>query len=366
MKLRIRNIFIPALLLPLAACNDNAPEQTAEKDIIHFSAPAVVETTESRATPVQSSLPEGSIFAVNGYCIPLSEGYSSVSDEQYNPAGGAFAWDDKSALAYPDVMNGATLTIGNSGCSYTSTSARGEWYTPNNPKVRNAAAPADFKYSFLAYAPASNKFSMGSGVGAPKLTYAVEYPCEEDAMYAFATDQKRENGDVKLQFHHILSGLSVKINNFNNEDITVNSLTLNGKFYTSAVIDFSASEALTSAGDAMAQATMPFFNQPVTVAKESALTVPNVLFVLPNPKGADSNYLGSEKTITGSFTYKGETIEIRIPKEGDNFNFSRIPKPGVNYTLNLNFTGSEVKLLLSTGEEYWETDEGYSGNLNFN
>lgn len=363
MTLRIRNIFIPALFLTLAACNDNAPEQTEEKDFINFSAPAVVETTESRATPVQSSLPEGSIFAVNGYCIPLSAGYSSVSDEQYNPAGGAFAWNDKSALAYPDVMNGATLKIENAKCSYASATP-GEWYTPNNPKVRNAGTPADFKYSFLAYAPASNKFSIESGVGAPKLSYTVEYPCEEDAMYAFTTDHKRENGDVKLQFHHILSGLSVKLNNFNNEDITVNNLTLNGNFYTSAVIDFSASEAVMNAGDATAHAAMPFFNQPVTVAKESALTVSNVLFVLPNPKAADGNYLGAEKTITGSFTYKGETIEIRIPKEGDNFNFSRIPNPGVNYTLNINFTGSEVKLLLSTGEEYWESDS--EGNLNFN
>ncbi len=364
MKLRIRNIFIPAFLLLFVACSDNAPEQTEGKDIIKFSAPAVVETTESRATPVQSALPEGSTFAVNGYCIPLSSGYTSVSDEQYNPSGGALGWSEKSALAYPDVMNGAILKTDNSGCSYAPDSSTGEWYTPNNPKVRKEAAPADFKYSFIAFAPVSGKFSMESGVGAPKLSYTVEYPCEEDAMYAFTADHKRETGNVKLQFHHILSGLSVKLNNFNGEDIIVNNLTLNGNFYTSAVIDFSASEPVMSTGDAVAHASMPFSTQPVTVAKESALTVPNVLFVLPNSGAADSNYLGLEKTITGSFTYKGETFEIRIPKEGDNFNFSRIPKPGVNYTLNINFTGSEVKLMLSTGEEYWESDS--DGNLNFN
>lgn len=363
MKLRIRNIFITVALGSLASCSDNTPDTPREKDTITFSSPVVAEISESRAGFVQSSLPEGSTYTVYGYCIPVSSDAQPVTDSSFNPAGAQKSWKDKSSLSYPEVMMGSVMKIDNSKPVYTSAPA--EWYTKSNAKVRNEADPAGFTYTFLAFAPSSERFIVESGVGANRLTYKVEYPCSEDAMYAFVADHKRADGNVPLQFHHLLSGLSVRLNNYNSETITVNSLTLSGSFYNEANVDYSGMTPIAAAGSTTADAVeCKYVTAPVTVEGESASTLKESFFVLPNPASAAGNYLGSGKVITGTFTYRGQSIDFRIPSEGDNFDFNRIPKPGVNYILNINFTGSETKLIISTGDEWWEI--GSDSNLSFN
>ncbi|MDE6461131.1 MAG: fimbrillin family protein, partial [Paramuribaculum sp.] len=320
--------------LMFSACEDNVPDSDTG-DIILFSSPAVAVESSSRAELVQSALPEGSVFKVYGYCIPLIDNQGGTSDDRFNPTGGEESWNAKKDLVTPDVINGAELKVDRLGCYYTGTPAR--WYTPNNPRVRKEADPVDFKYSFIAFAPSGENFGITHPLaGAPTLSYKVSYPCEEDAMYSFLTDHKREWGAVDLQFHHILTALSVQFNNYNrDEDVVVNSLQLEGSFYTQASIDFSEPDPTVRVNDgALAAATMQFVSQPVTVAREASAKGQDTFFVLANSHGTESNYLGSSKVLRGSISYKGQTIDIRIPKEGSNFNFGRVPLPGVNYTLN--------------------------------
>ncbi|MDE6652469.1 MAG: fimbrillin family protein [Paramuribaculum sp.] len=342
--------------LMFSACEDNAPDSDTG-DIILFSSPAVAVESSSRAELVQSALPEGSVFSVYGYCIPLIDNQGGTSDDRFNPTGGEEAWNAKKDLITPDVINGAELKVDRLGCYYTGTPAR--WYTPNNPRVRKEADPVDFKYSFIAFAPSGENFGITHPLaGAPTLSYKVSYPCEEDAMYSFLTDHKREWGAVDLQFRHILTALSVQFNNYNrDEDIVVNSLELEGDFYTDASIDFSEPDPTVRVNDgALAAATMQFVSQPVTVAREASAKGQDTFFVLANSHGTESNYLGSSKVLRGSITYKGQTIDIRIPKEGSNFNFGRVPLPGVNYTLNINFIGNDIMLMLTADDvEYWES-----------
>ena len=356
MKQKILYMLLGCGLI-FSACNDNEPDNGDKQDIILFSTPAVAVESSSRAELVQSALPEGSVFSVYGYCIPLIDNQDAASDDRFNPKGGELEWNAKKDLLTPDVINGADLKVDRLGSYYTGTPAR--WYTPNNPKVRKEADPVDFKYSFIAFAPAGENFQINHpAVGAPTLAYKVNYPCDEDAMYSFLTDHKREWGAVDLQFHHILTALSVQFNNYNrDEDIVVNNLQLEGSFYTQAAIDFSEPDPTVRVTDnALAQATMSFVNQPVTVAREASAKAQDTFFVLANSHGTESNYLGSSKVLTGSITYRGQTIDIRLPKEGSNFNFGRVPLPGVNYTLNINFIGNDIMLMLTADDvEYWES-----------
>ena len=356
MKQKLLNIILFASGLIFTACDDNAPHQD-EADVIQFSSPVVMEVSGSRTDLVHSFLPESSQFSVYGYCIPLIDAQGGDNDDRFNPYGGKESWYAKKDLITPDVINGAVLKVDNQGCYYTGTPA--QWYTPNNPRVRKEADPVDFKYSFIAFAPASERFGISHpAVGAPVMSYTVDYPCDEDAMYAFLTDHKREWGAVDLQFHHILTALSVRFNNYNRyEDVVVNSLQLEGSFYTQASIDFSEQDpAVRVADNALAYAVMSFVDSPVTVTKESSALAHGTFFVLANSHGTESNYLGSSKVLTGSITYKGQTIDIRIPKEGSNFNFGRMPLPGVNYTLNINFIGNDIMLMLTADDvEYWES-----------
>ncbi|MCI9607008.1 MAG: fimbrillin family protein [Muribaculaceae bacterium] len=357
--------IIPVLLVMLCSCS-NEPEVDAPDadDVIAFSAPVVFAGSDSRAGFVNSELPVGSEFVVYGYCIPLITNYSSTAD--LDAKGGEKGWNAKKNLIVPDVLEAARLDVDSHGCYYKG--EPGVWYTERNQLVAAAGAdPSAFKYSFIAYSPASQNFTVQSPVGAPVLNYNVTYPCEEDAMYAFVTDHMRERGAVDMVFHHILSAVSVKFNNYSAaSDLTVNDFTLEGDFYSQATLDFSQPDpSVTVNTGAFTHARLPFVSEPLTVLHDAATTAPHSYFILANSDGTNGSFLGAGKTLTGSFEFKGRTIDIRIPREGDNFDFGRIPRPGVNYTLNINFYGDKIVLMFTADDvEYWQS--GSDNNIYIN
>lgn len=356
-----------ALALTLFSCSSAEPEAPAPRqDIIRFSSPLVVKAQDgSRAALVSSALPGGSVFGVYGYCIPLVSNYSSATD--FDAKGGERGWNAKKNLIVPDVIAGQLLAVDSYGCYYKG--SPGLWYTEQNPVVAASpsADPSAFKYSFIAYYPASDKFTVVGDVGAPTLSYSVSYPCEEDAMYAFVTDHMRERGAVDLTFHHMLSAISVKFNNYSAaSDLTINSLTLEGDFYSQATIDFAQPDPAVKVNTAtLSHAAFQFVTDPLAVPHDAAATASPSFLILANSDGTGGTYLGANKIITGSFEFEGQTIDIRIPREGDNFDFGRIPKPGVNYTLNINFYGDRIVLMFTADDvEYWQS--GSDNNIYIN
>ena len=167
-------------------------------------------------------------------------------------------------------------------------------------------------------------------------------------------------------FHHILSAVSVKFNNYSaSSDIVINSLVMEGDFYSEASIDFSEPDPAVKVNSSMTHAQLPFVSEPLTVPHDAALTAPSTYLILANSAGTNGSYLGARKTIVGSFEFEGQTIDIKIPREGDNFDFGRVPQPGVNYTLNINFYGDRIVLMFTADNvEYWQS--GSDNNIFIN
>ncbi len=360
--------LLSAFLFPvLPACSGDTPDEpVAKENIIQFSTPVVLQQSGSRANLVSGSLPEATELEVYGYCIPLLSDYAATTD--YDAKSGEKGWNAKKSLIVPDVLDGARLEVDAYGCYYKG--EPGLWYTPQNTVVVSAPGtdPSAFKYSFMAFCPASDRFrtETAGSVGAPTLHYTVEYPCKEDAMYAFVTDHMRDRGAVDLVFHHILSAVSVKFNNYSaSSDIVINSLVMEGDFYSEASIDFSEPDPAVKVNSSMTHAQLPFVSEPLTVPHDAALTAPSTYLILANSAGTNGSYLGARKTIVGSFEFEGQTIDIKIPREGDNFDFGRVPQPGVNYTLNINFYGDRIVLMFTADNvEYWQS--GSDNNIFIN
>ena len=403
MKLKHLHIVAIAAALALASCSGDAPDAPdTDANIIAFSRPLVISPDgDSRANLINSYLPEGQSFGVMGYCIPRRVNNTA----EFEPTSGSSVWEVKKSLITPDVLNRAELKVAGNGCFYTGTA--GLWYTTSMDPVKgNNVDPSAFSYTFIAYYPYNGRFTVssekGNDLGAPSLNYTVVYGSADDphgngvgspdnlierhpdattdAMYAITTDHVRASGAVDLRFRHIMSGISVQLNNYSEtEDITVNSVTLEGGFYRNAKIDFAPSDPEITVGDEKYYGKFQFLEtegtganrtvKPLTVPKQSALTAGatdakpdgTVVLLLPNANGGEGKYLGEEKHIKISYTYKGQTIDNIDVR----FNLGRVPQAGTNYRLNINFLGDQILLMLTAnGIEYWQ--EGSDNDIIIN
>lgn len=383
MKWIEKNHAAALLLLALTACTQDIPDMPAEGDLISFAIPEVVTPNDgkpvSRATLINSKLPLKSEFGVMGYCIARNIGDTSLDA----PNSGSSNWEDKKELSRPDVLNQAPLQVDEYGCYYKDNTKLGRWYTDQSfPGV----SAAGFKYTFIVYHPFGGRFAIStpnnSGIGAPTLTYTVVYGSADgqgdgapdnridrepelttDAMYAQVKDHVRASGAVDLQFHHIMSGFSVQLNNYNETPVTVKSVTLDGGFYKTETVDFSTPDPTLTVGSAQYWGTFEFIrngNAGVTIPGGSSLKAGatdekpdgTIVLLLPNLSASEGNYLGTEKNITVKYeNVNGESKEVRVK----DFNLGRKPQSGLNYRLNINFKGDQLLLMFTTDEvEYWE------------
>lgn len=381
MKWIEKNHAATLLLLALTACTQDIPDMPAEGDLISFAIPEVVTPNDgkpvSRATLINSKLPLKSEFGVMGYCIARNIGDTSLDA----PNSGSSNWEDKKELSRPDVLNQAPLQVDEYGCYYKDNTKLGKWYTDQSfPGV----SAAGFKYTFIAYHPFGGRFAIStpdnSGIGAPTLTYTVVYGSADgqgdgapddriernpelttDAMYAQVKDHVRASGAVDLQFHHIMSGFSVQLNNYNETDVTVKEVTLDGGFYKTETVDFSTPDPTLTVGKEQYWGKFRFIrNGDVTIRGGSSLKAGattekpdgSIVLLLPNLSASEGNYLGTDKNITVEYeNVNGELKEVKV----ENFNLGRIPQPGLNYRLNINFIGDQLLLMFTADEvEYWE------------
>ena len=406
MKLKHLHIVALAAALALASCSGDAPDAPdTDANIITFSRPLVISPDDdSRANLINSKLRDGESFGVMGYCIPMRVNNTA----EFEPTSGSSVWEVKKSLITPDVLNRAELKVAGNGCFYTGTA--GLWYTASHKNVDGKADPSAFRYTFIAYYPYGGRFEVtsekGNNLGAPSLKYTVVYghPTDDphgngvgsdttpaadrierhpdattDAMYAITTDHVRASGAVDLRFRHIMSGISVQLNNYSEtEDITVNSVTLDGGFYSTATISFAPSDPEITVGDEKYYGKFQFLEtegtganrtvKPLTVPKQSALTAGanldkpagTVVLLLPNANGGRGKYLGEDKHITVNYTYKGQELNKVVY-----FDLGRVPQAGTNYRLNINFLGDQILLMLTAnGIEYWQ--EGSDNDIIIN
>ncbi|MDE5688334.1 MAG: fimbrillin family protein [Paramuribaculum sp.] len=405
MKLTALHIVALSAALALASCSGDAPDAPDTDATITFCRPLVIDSDDaSRANLINSYLPEGESFGVMGYCIPRHVNDTSLDE----PTSGSSVWEVKKSLVCPDVLDRAELQVEGNGCFYKSTDDKkvGLWYTKSMlGESATGVDPSAFRYTFVAYYPYDGRFEVssekGNDLGAPRLKYTVVYGSSNDphgngvgssdnrierhpdattdAMYAITTDHVRASGAVDLKFRHIMSGLSVQLNNYSEAGaVKVNSVTLNGGFYRDATIDFSPSDPQITVGSDLYYGTFQFLEasgegvnrivKSVEVPARSAKTAGatdtkpagTVVLLLPNITGGPGKYLGTDKHIIVKYTFDGVEYEKTV-----DFDLGRMPQAGTNYRLNINFLGDQILLMLTAnGIEYWQ--EGSDNDIIIN
>lgn len=371
------NIYLFPLLACTAllaeGCADNDAPQADDPSVISFAHPAVsilgIQQTDSdnrsRSTLV-SSFPIGTEFKVLGYCIPRTVGNTNTDDRSQ----AATPWNNKAAFSRPDVFYNTTVTIGSGSTSYGTLKP---WYTTGS----DGNDATQFRYSFMAYYPATGSFTVtpsnDATIGAPKFTFSIpsaaynDHTRIPDAMIATRFDHRPSDGKIALTFRHILTGIRFRINNYSDDDLVLTNVTLSGNFYRSATFDFSTTTVkqttpALSAGNSYAGNFRFIENEAVITGNGSQLLGQGdegtTLLLLTNPDATPASvdqgtnyFLGSDKVLT--ITYRmgnSAPITTTIP-----FKLSFKTVPATRYTANLNFVGDEfVLIFLADNNENWE------------
>lgn len=384
--------YLPLALLAIfaSACSSSdegiVPDKYSD-DVIRFATPTIV--MEAPETPTRAALmnsvEENTTFGVLGYCVPYE-----LENDKSDFRGGISDWLTKKALSHADVMYKEPIYYDGEKCVYRNHAADHSlpkrWYTLNET---NGEPVGRFLYTFIAYHPFEQANGGGFDVtptnkdtrGIPKLTYTMPYAAggaltdrldidaAKDVMMAMEFDRTASQGAVPFKFKHVLSGLNLQINNYNlQKEVIIHDLSISGHFYRKAEIDFAPADPTMSVTDDMYSGTFHFLEGanetiPADSYKVIGETENNArgtaILLLPkfDPKtlgdGTSSlPYLGTEKTITITYSYPGEAP---LTKEIKNFSLGRKPVQGTCYTLNLNFIGSELLLMFTADSiEYWE------------
>lgn len=396
------DIITASVLLGFTACSQESSDEPVGGDNVIRFQPVVImgdAVPESRAA-LLNSLPVGSSFGVLGYSVPYVVG--STTDIAWTS--GSSDWEVKKGNVHADVMYKANVRIDEKGCYYDSENCTndaekkvGVWYDASNIGG-STVDPSGFKYSFIAYHPYWSKQNDGtsrftvtpanaSAKGAPQLTYKMIYaekPSSEseklvrdtedatDAMVAVVHDHVRASGTVTLPFEHILCGLSVQVNNYNHDnDVTIHRLSVDGQFYGQGTINYAdADPKMVVSDDNRYWATFNYVTSDMTVPTNSALICGattdkpegTVALLLPNRNPVDAGiYLGHKKNVNIEYTFGGERKTATVA----NFSLGRVPVPGINYKLNINFIGDQILLMFTADSiEYWEA--GSDNNIIIN
>ncbi len=381
----LKLIHVLTCAAAFAACGEK-PEVEPRVDETHyvtFTAPAVtmsgVEVGAdglSRAK-LLNAFPEGEAFRVYGYCVPKQVNNTS---EDWQAA--SSPWDTKSGFVRADVFYATDVKCGGGDASYGNNLK--EWYVDEVGDVPAGANAANFRYSFIAHYPVSGftvNRASASVAGVPIFTFTMPWNGENtsldhvlvpDAMLAEKFDHRRAEGAVGLRFYHILTGLRFRVNNYSNEELVIESVTMSGQFYREATFDYTknvvkqATKSLSQssysgvftltngAQSCPAGAASPYLG--ATVENPDGTTI----LLLPNleadPSTADRPEnpiysLGDKKTITIRYHYGNGTGRTAVI---ENFHLSYKPGQSTRYTGNLNFVGDRFVLVFQADTDQWE------------
>lgn len=361
-------LLIVFAIVTCSSCSQDEPADIHPDSsaYIVFNTPAInmggVEITdmtraETRAT-LQNELTDGSSFGVLGYCVPKEVGNNN---DNYQAADQL--WATKYETSVPDVFNNngtfvREVSYTNNACKYSNLVP---WYTTEGN--------ASYRYTFFAYYPyTSSRFSVLSptsitGKGAPKLKYTMPFTSSsdqtsldvnaaEDAMVAVTYNHLKSNGNVNLNFGHLLTGLRFRANNYDdNETLTITHLSIKGTFYRSIELDF------TPTGNPNKVNTM---TQKVDDNDTYAGT-----YTLYNNSAGITIQNGTSKSLYIGEGEEGTSLML-IPKvDGD----GKITKTGLEVTVGYKFRGVEESgktLTLDAIEgNIFEQGTHYTMNLNF-
>lgn len=320
-------------------------------------------------------------FNVWGYCVPRTiDGNSDDWNAAYN-----VKWPQKSSYSTPDVFNNQVVTVDGSMMSYTE---------PQPWKVKSSSTAdveTSYGYTYTFIACANGKFTMSpaSGMGVPVLKFEMPFsdgrlgenptPLDHtsisDALIAAKFDHTRRNGKVDLAFYHILTGIRFRFHNHTSNDLVIESLSFEGRFYRTGEFDFSGADAKRSVKNLDDDSFSGRFNlmtEPQTIPGESSQLMGystdnpdgTTLLLLPNPAANPTTNvlaLGDSKTIIVNYTLNGE----KRTWTHENFKLSYVPGANVRHTANLNFVGDEFTLIFQADNELnWENGSDNDIDIN--
>lgn len=404
-----RILSISAILFTILTACDKTPLPPADEehhDFIMFSTPEVKLTseTDTRSRIEGSVLPSGSTFGVWGYCVAYSPGTTNAVDESSRSS----EWAIKKKLCPPTLftpvssLTGGLLgvTVGDDGCTYTNNNSAANtgngampWLTDENSL-----------YTFVAvYPTTANGLSFdftkqnGANVDAPIIKYSVPYSGEvtnhsdtPDIMVAWRENHRKSDGHVPLTFYHLMSSLSVRVNNYSEyydaddnhqgTNLKIHSIKLQGTFHKTLTVDMAdngnysfsdsyvAEYVLFDAGDSGYD--VPYTDDSETPEDETSVVLGDPLMLLCGKPGVDDPYgPDSKNQETGiklaiDYTFGDNRKSVAMNLLNPDLSFS--PQVGVNYTFQLNWIGDGLVLLvMPSSNAQWgdgEADDGETGN----
>lgn len=390
---KILNISVIGLMgVCLSACEEAVeapqPQDYDPRQYITFGAPELdmdaVEGGFTRAELVDQI----NEFTVYGYCIP-----QDLTNNK-NKAQASDKWDRKAAhfSVGPDVLDGFVVKYDGTNTFYHEGNKNGvnsieqsqpkEWYGGN--EHLNAD---DYNYAFIATSTPSGSFNMSYDSDItkayPVLTFTMpwtsdkisellDYTQQPDALIGTKFDQFN-NSKVKLEFHHIMTGLRFRFHNqCSDKKLVIHEVTFQGKFYKEAKFIFdkeSWRSEIVKDGEAPStyQGTFVLLKKDQTIdpGKNDLMRHdgdPNgrsvKLLLLPNANATldessdkiDDWALGTEKLIT--IKYSIGDNEIRTWSTDKGFQLKYIPGVSTLHTANFHFVGDDFIVTIQSENDW--------------
>lgn len=356
--------------------------QDETDEYISFGKPLISVDVETRSV-TKDALDSGDEFAVLGYCVP-----NQLGTQNPDYSGGQSVWSTKYRICPPSVFYQERITVRDGGyCSYQNPK---QWYREGMDLdgKSNSSIPAEadqFRYTFFAYYPYDNVFSIDSpnnatSVGAPKITFTMpqednnlDHSRTPDAMFGVLYNRQKSQGSLTFTFSHLLTALGFEVNNFSNQNLEIHSIKLSGSFFKKIVLDFSKEGTLSRndndmfpneyyTGDYVLYDETRNGGQPLVLAPPSENVDKTTSGLLPKNSEGVGEYI---LLISGKEPYFGTDVNISIDytfggeKPENPFSSSRpetfIPQPGIKYTAQLNFVGDAFVLqFVVDNNESWE------------
>lgn len=346
-----------SLLGMFASCSNEDANPMETECFISFAGPEIkLSSEDTRAIVKGTAFPDNSSFGVLGYCLANQAGSTNLDINT-----GSSTWGVKKTLSTPHLFYNLQVTKSGNACSYNAventttkqdvTNGLVAWYTN-----------ADFRYTFLAYYPYSVwTVPSISNVGEPTISYNLsDISNAPDLMVASNIDMFRGSGSIKFNFKHLMTGLKVQINNYDDEQsLRVTALSITGNFNKTVAL----STNLTPTVSGTFSDLHSF--EASTIAANSYKEYDPLLF-LPKDNGNGTSNIGNN--IKLNITYVSlqngstKTAEVSLANDFASFN----PQSGVIYNLQLSFKGNALVVeIVQANNGNWEGGASVDSDVTF-
>ena len=357
--------------------------QDETDEYISFGKPLISVDVETRSI-AKDALEAGEVFGALGYCVP-----NQLGTQNPDYSGGQSVWSTKYRVCPPSVFYKERITVSDDGgyCSYPNPK---QWYREGRDLTgnSNSSIPAEadlFRYTFFAYYPYDNEFSIDSpnsatSIGAPKITFtmpqednSLDHSKTPDAMFGVLYNRQKSQGSLTFSFSHLLTALGFEVNNFSNQELEIHSIKLSGSFFKKIVLDFSKDGTLSRndndmfpdeyyTGEYVLYDEYQNGGQPLVLSPPSENVDKTTSGLLPKNGNGEGEHI---LLISGKEPYFGDGVNISVDytfggvRSEPPFSSSRpetfIPQPGVKYTAQLNFVGDAFVLqFVVDNSESWQ------------